>query len=75
MLELKNIDIQSGAGGVAIPVFYVMWQQLLQVQSLHQSAKCKFVYFEIDYFVPQLVGQNHTYSIDEIVGASSAVIE
>lgn len=51
------------------------WQQPVQVQFQSSSGKRKFAYFELDHLIPQAVGQSHIYSIEEIVGASLALID
>lgn len=67
---MAALSLSSGSSSMIQPIPSGFWQQPLQVQFQPSSGKHKF-----DHFIPQAVGQSHVYSIEEIVGASLALID
>lgn len=71
-MAAASLQSQMGVTQPVIPG--VIGQPHVQLQ-VQQPAKRKLAFFELDTFIPQILGPNHVYTIDEIVAASLALIE
>lgn len=68
-------SVMGGPGGVTQPSVNGMWQQPVQIHFQQQSTKRKLTYFKLDPFISQVVSNSNVYSVEEVVGASLALIE